>query len=72
MPAPQPPDPLSSQAQTPVARPSADGAAADAAPRPGRVRFEDLAGEAVEIEVEHAGQIYRLRRTKTDKLLLTK
>ncbi|MEM9701869.1 MAG: hemin uptake protein HemP [Planctomycetota bacterium] len=37
-----------------------------------RVQFADLAGESVEIEIEHAGQIYRLRRTRTDKLLLTK
>ena len=40
--------------------------------RPARVRFGDLAGEAVEVEVEHAGQVYRLRRTRQGKLLLTK
>ena len=67
MPAPPQPDPppgsqsLQAQSDPPPAP-----------PRPGRVRFADLAGEAVEVEVEHAGQIYRLRRTRQGKLLLTK
>ena len=40
--------------------------------RPAPVRFGDLAGDAAEVEIEHAGQIYRLRRTRAGKLLLTK
>ncbi|MFH5805679.1 hemin uptake protein HemP [Alienimonas sp. DA493] len=71
MPAPPTPDPPAPQDGTPPARPAAPSAAAPP-PRPERVRFEDLAGGAVEIEVEHAGQVYRLRRTRADKLLLTK
>ena len=39
---------------------------------PARVRFGDLAGPSAEVEIEHAGQIYRLRRTRAGKLLLTK
>ena len=39
---------------------------------PKRVRFADLAGDAVEVEIEHAGRLYRLRRTRAGKLLLTK
>ena len=41
-------------------------------PRPPAVRFTDLAGAAAEVEIEHAGQVYRLRRTRAGKLLLTK
>jgi len=64
---PSPPDPQSSQAENeaPAESPSPP-------PRPDRVRFADLAGDAVEVEVEYAGQIYRLRRTRQGKLLLTK
>ena len=42
------------------------------APRPVPVRFTDFAGTAAEVEIEHAGQVYRLRRTRAGKLLLTK
>ncbi|QDT15168.1 hemin uptake protein HemP [Alienimonas californiensis] len=71
MPAPPTPDPPAPQGETPPEQ-VVEAPAAAAPARPGRVRFEDLAGGAVEIEVEHAGQIYRLRRTRADKLLLTK
>ena len=72
MPAPTSPEPLDSQRRTPAVAgaPAPPGPTAPSGPQ--RVRFTDLAGEAVEVEVEHAGQIYRLRRTKAGKLLLTK
>ncbi len=84
-PDPPPPDPLSPQPfptfsppavppDSPPAVPPVPAAAAARTlpPRPVRVRFADLAGAAVEVEVEHDGQIYRLRRTRSGKLLLTK
>ena len=38
-----------------------------------RLRSEDLfTGHAVEIEIEHQQQVYRLRRTSLGKLILTK
>lgn len=37
-----------------------------------RIHSRDLLGAAAEIEIEHAGQIYRLRRTSLGKLILTK
>ena len=70
MSAPSPPaDPPPPAAGTPQ-----DQTETDVTPpaRPARVRFADLAGGAVEVEVEHAGQVYRLRRTRQGKLLLTK
>ncbi len=49
------------------------------APTPGRgagpvrrIDSRELLGAAAEIEIEHAGQIYRLRRTSLGKLILTK
>ena len=65
-----PAEPLSPQ-------PGRDQAAPPPAPepppsRPSAVRFTDLAGSAAEVEIEHAGQLYRLRRTRAGKLLLTK
>ena len=46
--------------------------AADAA-HPERVlRFEDLAGDGSEVLIEHAGRVYRLRRTRQGKLLLNR
>ena len=61
----EPPPPSDPPVQIPPPAPVA-------APVRPRVRFGDLAGEAAEVEVEHAGQIYRLRRTRAGKLLLTK
>ena len=78
MPAPTSPESLDSQRRTPAVAGAPAPPGPPALPRlpglpgPQRVRFTDLAGEAVEVEVEHAGQIYRLRRTKAGKLLLTK
>lgn len=37
-----------------------------------RVDSQALLGAAQEIEIVHAGQIYRLRRTALGKLILTK
>lgn len=37
-----------------------------------RIHSRELLGAAAEIEIEHAGQIYRLRRTSLGKLILTK
>ena len=34
--------------------------------------FEELAGSSEEVWIENRGQIYRLRRTKQGKLILTK
>jgi hemin uptake protein HemP len=46
-------------------------AVAPAAPR--RIRSDELfEGQAVEIEIEHLQQVYRLRRTSLGKLILTK
>ena len=36
------------------------------------VRFEDLAGTGSEVLIEHAGRVYRLRRTRRGKLLLNR
>lgn len=40
--------------------------------QPKIVRFEDLVVCGDEIWIQFQGQIYRLRRTKHDKLILTK
>jgi hemin uptake protein HemP len=49
---------------------------APAAPAPGtpprRINSAALLGAAPEIEIEHRGLIYRLRRTALGKLILTK
>lgn len=37
-----------------------------------RLDSSRLLGEAVEIEIEHQGEVYRLRRTRAGKLILTK
>lgn len=37
-----------------------------------RLRSPDLFGGAVEIEIEHDRQVYRLRKTSLGKLILTK
>lgn len=47
-------------------------AASPAVAQPRRVSSRELLGGAVEIEIEHDAQIYRLRRTSLGKLILTK
>lgn len=44
------------------------------APVAAQRRFDsaDLFGDAVEVEIEHQSQVYRLRRTSLGKLILTK
>jgi hemin uptake protein HemP len=42
------------------------------APAAPRLCSPDLFGSAVEIEVEHDAQVYRLRKTSLGKLILTK
>ena len=41
-------------------------------PPPRRIDSQTLLGAAQEIEINHVGQIYRLRRTSLGKLILTK
>lgn len=38
---------------------------------PARVRSGDLLGPSGQLEIEHAGRIYRLRVTQQGKLILT-
>ncbi len=45
---------------------------APASPAPRRLRSQDLLGQDRELEIEHAGQLYRLRLTNLGKLILTK
>jgi hemin uptake protein HemP len=44
----------------------------DPPPSPRIVRSEDLLAGAVEIHIQHAGEIYRMRRTRSGKLILYK
>jgi hemin uptake protein HemP len=37
-----------------------------------RLRFVDLAGGRNEVQIEHRGQVYRLRVTRHGKLILNK
>jgi hemin uptake protein HemP len=37
-----------------------------------RIDSQELLGENVELIIEHAGQEYRLRKTRQNKLILTK
>jgi hemin uptake protein HemP len=39
---------------------------------PRRLHSRDLLGQGRELEIEHAGQLYRLRLTQLGKLILTK
>jgi hemin uptake protein HemP len=39
---------------------------------PRRIDSKTLLGAAQEVEINHVGQIYRLRRTSLGKLILTK
>lgn len=57
----------------PPAEPAAPAAPSRARPVPPRWHSEQLfTGGAVEVEIEHQQQVYRLRRTSLGKLILTK
>lgn len=61
----------------PLQQPADQRAAAGAtpaltAPAPRRIDSEALFAGAVEVEIEHHAQVYRLRRTSLGKLILTK
>ena len=55
----------SSMPQVPAPRPPGS-------PAPRRLHSRDLLGQDRELEIEHAGQLYRLRLTNLGKLILTK
>lgn len=48
-----------------AAPPAADAACAE-------IRSEALLGEGREVLIHHRGEVYRLRHTRNDKLILTK
>ena len=54
--------------------PPAEGPAAPpgAGRRRRRLQSNELLGSAQEVEIEHAGAVYRLRQTSLGKLILTK
>lgn len=52
--------------------PSAPAAAPPPGPPPRRLDSIDLLGGDREVLIVHRGQVYRLRVTKADKLILTK
>lgn len=54
----------------PSSRPVAPPRAPAAAVR--RIQSRDLLGAGAEVEIEHAGHVYRLRLTSLGKLILTK
>lgn len=43
-----------------------------AGPRRRRLQSQNLLGSEEEVIIEHGGQEYRLRKTRQDKLILTK
>lgn len=61
--------PLPAVAAVALAAPAPQAGAAN---RVRRIASRDLLGEAAEIEIDHDGQLYRLRRTSLGKLILTK
>lgn len=62
---------LPASAATPVA--SADASVTEVPPPTARrARSDDLLAGERELEIDHAGSIYRLRVTATGKLILTK
>ena len=72
------PQPLSASS-APARKRSAERSAStapstdDGAPGPAtRLFSEQLLGRASEVEIEHEGAVYRLRRTSLGKLILTK
>lgn len=62
---------LQANRNTATSRPAAAAAAATA-PAQRRVDSRLLLRESRELVIEHLGQEYRLRRTRNDKLILTK
>lgn len=54
------------------ARPPASPVASAGPGNRPRWRSEDLLNQGAEADIEHAGQIYRLRKTALGKLILTK
>lgn len=64
----QHPAPAGEQSKAALSDPAAAGT------RPGirRIDSTELFNGAPEVEIEHQGQVYRLRRTSLGKLILTK
>ena len=63
----------SRQSRLPMPPSATVRAPSGALPSPRRISSEELLpGGAVEIEIEHQQQVYRLRRTALGKLILTK
>lgn len=58
------------ESKVPVAPSQGSATRPSAAPR--RLRSRDLFGSSREIRIEHEGVEYRLRRTRHEKLILTK
>lgn len=64
---------MESKPIAPCAPPSGRTPERDGRPAgPPRYTSQALFGAAVEVEIEHQGTVYRLRRTALDKLILTK
>lgn len=65
---------ITPDASPPPARtePSATARPPVSTPAPRRLHSRDLLGQGRELEIEHAGQLYRLRLTQLGKLILTK
>ena len=57
---------------TSSATPQAPKPQRPSSPAPRRLQSRDLLGQDRELEIEHAGQLYRLRLTNLGKLILTK
>lgn len=64
---------MMTSANHPTAHQAAPAGGRDAAKRKAvqRVRSQDLFQQSGELEIEHAGRIYRLRVTHLNKLILT-
>jgi hemin uptake protein HemP len=54
----------------PLPRPASSPACAD--PACAEIRSEALLGDGREVLIHHRGEVYRLRHTRNDKLILTK
>jgi len=63
-------DPAHEGSPPPAVSPPAGGHARPASTR--RIASSELFAGAVEVEIEHQEQVYRLRRTSLGKLILTK
>lgn len=71
---PNPPTPDEETAIAPIETPTSPAASGNGslANMPKIIRFESLARCGDEIWIENEGQIYRLRKTRQGKLILTK